>query len=442
MVARLSFPLAYNYLRLLRIPDTDTTYGRLFGRPISAAPIIGDGFVTYFPLLVLVLAVLQLTNMYQKVITWLGLQDVLEFEDSGMKHDEAVVDEGQRLIKLERLKRDIPPVDLYGNIEEDDLSADDGTLCHKQTGISIGQNGLKDGQREFSIDPEDIEVDDDDCILGRGACGIVTKAVHARTGTWLAIKAVRVEDKEKRAQLMTDIQAGIFRVRKDTLGIQALIMAQKCEFLVQLYAAYVHKASGCVHVALELMDRGSLEDFTKKIPGKVWPERMLAIAMWQTVEGIRHLHCHHALHRDIKPGNILINSRGQCVCQGTATYMSPERAIGQDYTYPADIWSVGMVVYELATGRYPFSSINSFPALFDWLCNKDPPSLDSHLFSPELCEFVSQTLVKDPGSRASADDLLKGSWLGPIASGDHEAVRRELSEWMASILSSGDTTHL
>lgn len=42
-----------------------------------------------------------------------------------------------------------------------------------------------------------------------------------------------------------------------------------------------------VHVALELMDRGSLEDFTKRIPAGVWPERMLAIAMWQTVEGIR-----------------------------------------------------------------------------------------------------------------------------------------------------------
>lgn len=38
------------------------------------------------------------------------------------------------------------------------VSADDGTLCHKQTGISIGQKGLKDGHREFSIDPEDIEV--------------------------------------------------------------------------------------------------------------------------------------------------------------------------------------------------------------------------------------------------------------------------------------------
>ncbi|KAF4661000.1 mitogen-activated protein kinase kinase [Perkinsus olseni] len=320
--------------------------------------------------------------------------------------------------------------------------ADDGTLCHKQTGISIGQKGLKDGHREFSIDPEDIEVDDDDCILGRGACGIVTKAVHKQSGTWLAIKAVRVEDKDKRAQLMTDIQA--------------LILAQKCEFLVQLYAAYVHKASGCVHVALELMDRGSLEDFTRKIPGKVWPERMLAIAMWQTVEGIRHLHCHHALHRDIKPGNILINSGGQVkltdfgiaknlnttvgLCStfvGTATYMSPERAIGQDYTYPADIWSVGMVAYELATGHYPFSSITSFPALFDWLCNKDPPRLDSTKFSPELCDFVEKTLIKDPTARASAGDLLNAPWLKHIATGDHEAARKELAEWMSLVSSSG-----
>ncbi|EER15742.1 protein kinase NPK2, putative [Perkinsus marinus ATCC 50983] len=287
------------------------------------------------------------------------------------------------------------------------------------------------------------QVDDDDCVLGRGACGIVTKAVHKQTGTWLAIKAVRVEDKEKRAQLMTDIQA--------------LILAQKCDFLVQLYAAYVHKASGRVHVALELMDRGSLEDFTKRIPAGVWPERMLAIAMWQTVEGIRHLHCHHALHRDIKPGNILINSKGQVkltdfgiaknlnttvgLCStfvGTATYMSPERVIGQEYTYPADIWSVGMVAYELATGEYPFSAINSFPALFDWLCNKDPPRLDANKFSPELCEFVALTLKKDPNTRAAADDLLHGSWLKPIAFSDIETRRLELASWMASISASSE----
>ncbi|CAJ1432699.1 unnamed protein product, partial [Effrenium voratum] len=81
------------------------------------------------------------------------------------------------------------------------------------------------------------------------------------------------------------------------------------------------------------------------------------------------------LHRDIKPENILHNRAGEVKLTdfgiakdldktlamagtfvGTVTYMSPERCLGQDYSFASDIWSVGMVIFELSTGRYPFSA--------------------------------------------------------------------------------------
>lgn len=81
------------------------------------------------------------------------------------------------------------------------------------------------------------------------------------------------------------------------------------------------------------------------------------------------------LYRDIKPANLLINCRGsskitdfgisvglentfaECISfKGTVTYMSPERIVGQPYSFPADIWSLGLSLFELATGKYPYNS--------------------------------------------------------------------------------------
>jgi serine/threonine protein kinase len=252
--------------------------------------------------------------------------------------------------------------------------------------------------------------------LGRGACGIVSRGIHKPSGTLLAIKAVQINDRDKREQLMNDIQG--------------LIKAQNCPYLVHLYAAYFHKQSGRVHVALELMDMGSLQDILKKLnasstPCRI-PEECISTITYQVLLGLEFLHSHKQLHRDIKPGNILVNSDGSVklsdfgisktldntanICDtfvGTATYMSPERAIGLDYSFSADIWSLGMVVYELATGEFPFPKLASFPVLFDHLCHKPEPRLVGDDYSPEIENFVALCLQREITKRPSASDLLQ-----------------------------------
>ena len=107
------------------------------------------------------------------------------------------------------------------------------------------------------------------------------------------------------------------------------------------------------------------------------------------------------LHRDIKPENILLNSKGQtkltdfgisrdlnstvamaATFVGTATYMSPERALGQDYSYASDIWSLGMVIYEMATLRPPFRA-EDMDGLYKKVIKGVYPKLPSH-FSVDL----------------------------------------------------------
>merc|ERR1711920_751622 len=97
------------------------------------------------------------------------------------------------------------------------------------------------------------------------------------------------------------------------------------------------------------------------------------------------------IHRDIKPENILINSMGEvklsdfgvskelsttptCVMTstpiGTHVFMSPERITMEDYSFTSDIWSVGMVICQLATGVHPFSGCRSIADLYDLLCER------------------------------------------------------------------------
>ena len=283
------------------------------------------------------------------------------------------------------------------------------------------------------MEPKDIEVEID-TQLGRGACGVVNRAVHRPTGTLLAIKCVRVEEREKREQLMTDLQS--------------LLKLQNSANLVHLYAAYFHKQSGRVHVALELMDLGSLQDFLRFLPPTGFMEPIAAEIFCQTASGLRHLHAHRQIHRDIKPGNILLNSLGEVkiadfgisksldstagICDtfvGTATYMSPERATGATYSVSADIWSLGIVLYELASGHFPFPRRSSFPALFDFLCNKPEPRLAPEGHSEGVRSAVERCLQRSPEKRASAGELCESGFCS-IACG-----RQDLATYLVGLKS-------
>ncbi|CAE7235629.1 MKK3 [Symbiodinium microadriaticum] len=328
---------------------------------------------------------------------------------------------------------DLPQLDSIGQDADQPESwavQQDGSLRHCLTNIVIGEGGLRDGVGEIEVDQTNL--------LGRGAGGVVCRAVHKPTGMPLAVKVVRVEDKAKRDQLINEIHT-LFRITKS-------------HFLIELYDAYVHKESGCVHVALEYMDYGSLADLKRRV--KEVPENLLALILMQILEGLKILHLNNVVHRDVKLGNILVNSRGSVkvtdfgisknlgdsltVCDtfvGTATHMSPERILGEDYSFAADIWSLGLCVYELACGVYPYGSVASFPVLFDNLCHRPEPRLSAGRFSRELCQFVEVQLCKKPERRWSAIELQASEFILVNLPKVSEAA---LIRWLAKIMASDD----
>jgi len=266
--------------------------------------------------------------------------------------------------------------------------------------------------------------------------GAVVAGVHKPSGMPVAVKTVRVDDRSKRQQLLHEIQA--------------LIQAEGCPYLVQWYAGFVGRDTSFVHMVLEFMDRGCLADLRKRLAGRGVPADHLACITSQMVRGLHYLQTRALLHRDIKPENVLHNSLGRVKLTdfgiskdisatagigttfvGTAVYMSPERVQGEEYSFQSDIWSTGMVVYELSVGHHPFSAA-SFLDVYDHVCEKPEPRLHaSSAFPSELCNFVAQCLTRDKDLRPDAESLRKHRLIDSI--GDKQVT--ELSTWLATLSS-------
>jgi mitogen-activated protein kinase kinase 1 len=232
------------------------------------------------------------------------------------------------------------------------------------------------------------------------------------------------------------------------------LYAADCDALVAFHGAFVRDSR--VWLALEYMDCGTLGRVAALAPGRRLPERALAGAAFQLMWALAYLRVEKLLHRDIKPSNVLVNSAGQvklsdfgtsaaldstlgmaATFTGTCRYMSPERIQRGLFSFPADVWSAGMLLLECATGRYPYAGADSYIDAAEAIVGSPPPTLPPDLraaFEPGFEQLLAACLAKAPEDRLPADIILQGSpWFAAHGIGDLPSAMLAVRDWLATL---------
>jgi predicted ATPase/serine/threonine protein kinase len=319
--------------------------------------------------------------------------------------------------------------------DEPDLEAEVRRMlgAHERAGIldqSIGglasrAIGDVDAVRSGSIGPYRILRE-----VGRGGMGVVYQAQDERLGRHVALKLLpghlNVDPAAKHRLLIEARAASVL----DHSGICTVYDVGETD-------------DGSVYIAMAYYagrDLARLLD--EKGPLPVDTAVLLAV---QIAAGLRHAHEAGVVHRDIKPSNILVTERGDAkildfgvaklddastefkpgVRVGTVTYMSPEQAAGLDVDARTDLWSLGVVLYELLAGRPPFRGDDD-AATVDAIVSATPPPLRAA--RPEVPDALEQVvrrmLAKDPRDRPADASALLAELRTFTASADLAGRRR------------------
>lgn len=174
---------------------------------------------------------------------------------------------------------------------------------------------------------------------------------------------------------------------------------------------------GKLYLVTEYLERGSLQDELDRNGARLPQARALRWVA-EALEGLDYSHQRGVIHRDVKPSNLLLTAEGRCKVTdfgiarvlhsqdrltftgqalGTPKYMSPEQINEEDVDHRTDVYSMGIVLYELLTGRVPFGQEKQL-AVWTAQVHEAPPSMGADV--PSAVEaIVMKALRKDPGDR-------------------------------------------
>lgn len=249
--------------------------------------------------------------------------------------------------------------------------------------------------------------------IGGGGMAEVYKAMDLKVNREVAVKILR-------QQYVNDTEF-VKRFRREAHSVASL----SHENLVTIYD--VGEENEIYYIVMEYVEGSTLKELIQH-KGSLPVEEALDIAK-KIADALEHAHQHNIVHRDIKPHNILIGKHGEvkvtdfgiarAISQATIThtgsvlgsvhYLSPEQAKGGYTSEKSDLYSLGVVLYEMVTGSLPFSGESPISVVLKHLQENFiyPREIDPTI--PQSVEnIIIKALVKDPNKRyASANEMLK-----------------------------------
>ncbi len=243
--------------------------------------------------------------------------------------------------------------------------------------------------------------------LGQGAMGIVYKARDPKINRFLAIKTIRFSD---------EFEADKIREIKDRFMREAQIAGRLAHpAIVGVYD--VGEDYDLTYMAMEFLEGESLQKYCRK--GFLMPLRKVLFVVSEVALALDYAHRQGVIHRDIKPANIMVIKDGKVkvtdfgiakavsssqtksgIVLGTPNYMSPEQINGHEIDGRSDIFSLGVVFFELLTGVLPFHGKNLTNLFYQVTQVKHPSPREINPKVPNPVEqIVDKALSKDPEQR-------------------------------------------
>lgn len=267
--------------------------------------------------------------------------------------------------------------------------------------------------------------------IGRGKFGVVYKGIHKQTKQVVAIKVLNLDTADDE----------VAEVQQE---IQFLAELKNVPNVTHYYGSFLNDTR--LWIIMEYCAGGSLRTLLK---AGTFEDKYIGIILRELLVGLSTVHKLGFIHRDIKAANILITKDGSVqLCDfgvaakitsnaikrttiaGTPYWMAPEVIKeGETYNSKADVWSLGITVYEMATGNPPYCDKDAMWAM-QLISRQVPPRLEGREYQPALKEFIALCLDENPLERPSAEDLLKSKIIKIYKNLPRSVLREVISNYL------------
>lgn len=256
--------------------------------------------------------------------------------------------------------------------------------------------------------------------IGEGAAGQVFVATHVKTGNKVAIKKMEINS-ENIKLLVTEID---------------IMKTSDHPNIVHYVDSYIVNSNE-LWVVMEYMGGGCLTDVLECFDSVQMTEPQIAYCCRETLRSLAYVHSLHRIHRDIKSDNILLTNDGKIkladfgyaaqltngrykrhTVVGTPYWMAPELIRGHEYGTKVDIWSLGIMLIEMAEGEPPYMEYPPLRALFLITTKGIPPVKNQNKWSREFHDFFAKCLDVNVQTRPEAADLLRHPFMAKACEAD------------------------
>jgi len=278
--------------------------------------------------------------------------------------------------------------------------------------------------------------------IGKGAFASVFKAYCSVKDLDVAIKVIELENDDPSDDIFNKV-----------LNESTVMLQLRHENIVSSLACFTHSTE--VWIVMPMLVASCADILKTSFPDGFTSEKWITRILVDVVSGLEYIHKQNLVHRDLKSGNILLDSNGvsriadfgvsgtlvqdlmaqkRKTVTGTPCWMAPEVADSthsKGHDNKADIWSLGITCLELMNGKPPYHAYTAVKAMMKIL-NEDAPSVEkfvSRSTTKAFKSFVDSCLQKDPKKRKTAKDLKKAAYLqNPISHADLAKILQLNSE--------------